>query len=105
MARWRSLSGWRCARSRRCSPVRRRVPLALAKARYPEVADMLEGELAEAEIISLQGKFVFRPFGASGVSIPRLSAREHEVLAQVTDRPKPMRKVAVSSGAQRALRS
>jgi N-methylhydantoinase A/oxoprolinase/acetone carboxylase beta subunit len=77
------------------------VPLALAQARYPEVADMLERELTEPEIISLQGKFVFRPFGAADVSIPRLSAREGEVLAQVTDRPKPVSKVALSSGAQR----
>lgn len=81
------------------------VPLALVQARFAEVTDMLEAELAEPEIMSLHGKFVFRPFGAAAVPIVKLSARERDVLAQVTDRPKPMRKIAVSSGAQRALRS
>jgi N-methylhydantoinase A/oxoprolinase/acetone carboxylase beta subunit len=52
----------------------------------------------------MHGRFVVHPFGASGT--PRaseLSAREREILDLVTDRPKPIRKVAVSSGAQRAL--
>jgi N-methylhydantoinase A/oxoprolinase/acetone carboxylase beta subunit len=46
-----------------------------------------------------------RPFGAGAPPATKLSTREREVLAQVTDNPKPIRKVAVSSGAQRALRS
>ena len=46
------------------------------------------------------------PFGKSGAhDHSGLSAREIEFLALVTDRPKPLRKIAVSSGAQRALSS
>ena len=53
----------------------------------------------------MHGRFVVQPFGASptGSTTAELSAREKEILDLVTDRPKPVRKVAVSSGAQRAL--
>lgn len=52
----------------------------------------------------MHGRFVVHPFGATGTKAgPELSAREREILNLVTDRPQPIRKVAVSSGAQRAL--
>jgi N-methylhydantoinase A/oxoprolinase/acetone carboxylase beta subunit len=80
------------------------VPVSLIAERFPEVLAMLDADLADTEGGSMHGRFVVHPFGASGT--PRasdLSAREREILDLVTDRPKPIRKVAVSSGAQRAL--
>ena len=44
---------------------------------------MLDGDLAENEGLSLQGKFVLRPFGASPHGGKGLSAREREVLAMI----------------------
>ncbi len=80
------------------------VPVSLIADRYPEVLEMLDGDLADSEGGSMHGRFVVHPFGATGaVKTAELSAREKEILALVTDRPKPIRKVAVSSGAQRAL--
>jgi N-methylhydantoinase A/oxoprolinase/acetone carboxylase beta subunit len=82
------------------------VPISLIGARYPEVMAMLEGDLADTESGSQQGRFVVLPFGKSGpADHSGLTAREIEFLAMVTDRPRPLRKVAVSSGAQRALSS
>ncbi len=67
---------------------------------------MLEADLADTEGGSLHGQFAIRPFGAgTAASAVELSAREREILALVGDRPKPLRKIAVSSGAQRALTS
>jgi N-methylhydantoinase A/oxoprolinase/acetone carboxylase beta subunit len=80
------------------------VPVALIAERFPEVLAMLDADLADTEGGSMHGRFVVHPFGATGT--PRaseLSAREREILDLVTDRPKQIRKVAVSSGAQRAL--
>ena len=78
----------------------------LIGARYPKSLAMLEGDLADTEGGSQQGRFVVLPFGKAGPADHRaLTAREIEFLAMVTDRPKPLRKVAVSSGAQRALSS
>jgi N-methylhydantoinase A/oxoprolinase/acetone carboxylase beta subunit len=80
------------------------VPVALITERFPEVLAMLDADLADTEGGSMHGRFVVHPFGATGT--PRaseLSAREREILDLVTDRPKQIRKVAVSSGAQRAL--
>ncbi|HQX84776.1 MAG TPA: hydantoinase/oxoprolinase family protein, partial [Aestuariivirga sp.] len=80
------------------------VPISLIGARYPEVMAMLEGDLADTEGGSQQGRFVVAPFGRSApVDHSGLTAREIELLSKVTDRPKPLRKVAVSSSAQRAL--
>ncbi|MCC7480460.1 MAG: hydantoinase/oxoprolinase family protein [Hyphomicrobiales bacterium] len=80
------------------------VPISLIGARYPEVMAMLEGDLADTEGGSQQGRFVVAPFGRSApADHSGLTAREIELLSKVTDRPKPLRKVAVSSGAQRAL--
>jgi N-methylhydantoinase A/oxoprolinase/acetone carboxylase beta subunit len=80
------------------------VPVALIADRFPEVIAMLDSDLADNEGGSMHGRFVVHPFGASArQSMSDLSAREREILDLVTDRPKSIRKVAVSSGAQRAL--
>jgi N-methylhydantoinase A/oxoprolinase/acetone carboxylase beta subunit len=80
------------------------VPVSLIAGRFPEVLAMLDADLADTEGGSMHGRFVVHPFGASGTPVvSELSAREREILDLVTDRPKPIRKVAISSGAQRAL--
>lgn len=80
------------------------VPVALIAQRFPEVLAMLDSDIADTEGGSMHGRFVVQPFGATGaMTASGLSAREKEILDLVTDRPKPVRKVAVSSGAQRAL--
>ncbi len=80
------------------------VPVALIAERFPEVLAMLDSDLADTEGGSMHGRFVVHPFGATGtMATADLSAREKEILDLVTDRPKPIRKVAVSSGSQRAL--
>ncbi len=82
------------------------VPVSLIGQRFPEVIAMLDADLADIEGGSLHGRFVVAPFGKSSTAdLSGLTPREIEVLALVTDRPKPLRKVAVSSGAQRALGS
>ena len=82
------------------------VPISLIGQRYPEVLAMLEGDLSDTEGGSQHGRFVVAPFGKSGPSDHSgLTAREAEFLALVTARPKPLRKIAISSGAQRALMS
>lgn len=82
------------------------VPVALIGERFPEIMATLEADLADTEGGSMHGKFTLRPFGASNqATAPELSAREREILSLVADRPKPLRKVAISSGAQRALAS
>jgi N-methylhydantoinase A/oxoprolinase/acetone carboxylase beta subunit len=84
----------------------RAVPVSLLGARYPEIISVLEADLAETDGGSLQGKFVVLPFGASAHGpVAGLSPREAEVLAQVGERPVPLRKIGVSSAAQRALAS
>ncbi|MGE4248906.1 MAG: hydantoinase/oxoprolinase family protein [Parvibaculaceae bacterium] len=80
------------------------VPVSLIAHRFPEVLAMLDGDLADNQGGSMHGRFVVRPFGArTALSAADLSVREKELLDLVTDRPKPVRQVAVSSGAQRAL--
>jgi N-methylhydantoinase A/oxoprolinase/acetone carboxylase beta subunit len=65
---------------------------------------MLEADLADSEGGSMHGKFVLKPFGDMAGGLPsELSAREAEILALVSERPRPIRKIAVSSAAQRAL--
>jgi N-methylhydantoinase A/oxoprolinase/acetone carboxylase beta subunit len=80
-------------------------PIALLAARYPEVLDMLEADLADSDGGSLHGRFVLRPFGSDAALKAELTVRESEILALIGGRPKPMRKVAVSSAAQRAIAS
>jgi N-methylhydantoinase A/oxoprolinase/acetone carboxylase beta subunit len=82
----------------------RAVPLSLLAARLPEVLTLLEADLAETEGGSLLGRFVILPFGDDDRPPPHgLSPREAEVLAMISNRPTPLKKVAVSSAAQRAL--
>lgn len=82
----------------------RAVPISLIARKFPEVIAMLETDLAETEGGSLLGRFVLLPFGKDDRPAPHgLSPREQELLAMVTDQPVPLRKVAVSSAAQRAL--
>jgi N-methylhydantoinase A/oxoprolinase/acetone carboxylase beta subunit len=84
----------------------RAVPITQIGGRFPEVIAMLEADLADTEGGSMHGKFVVKPFGAGDpLPLTGLSAREIEVLKQVDFRPRPLRKVAVSSAAQRALAS
>lgn len=81
-------------------------PVSLLASRYPEVIAMLEADLADTEGGSLHGRFVLKPFGAAAQgSTIELNPREQELLAMIGERPVPMRKIAVSSAAQRALSS
>jgi N-methylhydantoinase A/oxoprolinase/acetone carboxylase beta subunit len=80
-------------------------PISLLAARYPETLDLLDADLADTDGGSLHGRFVLKPFGATAALKAELNAREAEILALVTDRPRAMRKIAVSSAAQRALSS
>ena len=80
-------------------------PVSLLAARYPEVIAMLEADLADTDGGSMHGKFVLKPFGATAAQPAELSAREAELLAMVDERPRPIRKIALSSAAQRALTS
>ena len=81
------------------------VPIALLGARYPDLLAMLEADLADVDGGSaLHGHFVLLPFGArAGAATTELSAREAEMLAQVTERPQVLRKLARSFGAQRTV--
>ena len=82
----------------------RAVPISLLGQRYPEIITMLEAQLADNEGGSLNGRFVLLPFGSKGsVEIAGLSAREAELLELIGERPQSYRKLASSSGAQRAV--
>ncbi|WP_373503064.1 hydantoinase/oxoprolinase family protein [Aestuariivirga sp.] len=80
-------------------------PISLLASRYPEVVAMLEADLADTEGGSMHGKFVLKPFGASASHSAEVNPREAEILAMVDERPRAIRKIAVSSAAQRALAS
>ncbi|MFT3987133.1 hydantoinase/oxoprolinase family protein [Aestuariivirga sp.] len=80
-------------------------PISLLASRYPEVIAMLEADLADTEGGSLQGKFVLRPFGAAQSLSAELNPREREMLDMVGERPVSIRRIAVSSAAQRAVAS
>ena len=81
------------------------VPVALLGARYPQVMALLEADLADVQGGSaLHGHFVLLPFGArAGAATIELQPREREMLAQVTEQPQSLRKLARSFGAQRIL--
>jgi N-methylhydantoinase A/oxoprolinase/acetone carboxylase beta subunit len=82
----------------------RAVPVALIGQRYPEVLDMLAADLADNDGGSMHGKFILLPFGAHAAAEKAgLNAREQEVLDLIKDRPQSLRKLAQSSGAQRAI--
>ena len=82
----------------------RAVPISLLGQRYPEVISMLESQLADNEGGSLNGRFVLLPFGAKGnADVAGLSPREADLFALISERPQSYRKLASSSGAQRAV--
>jgi N-methylhydantoinase A/oxoprolinase/acetone carboxylase beta subunit len=81
-------------------------PVSLLASRYPEVLSVLEADLADTEGGSQHGRFLVLPFGGGkSAEVHGLSARESELLGLVSDRPQALRKLAVSSGAQRAVAS
>ena len=84
---------------------RRSVPVSLIADRFPKVIQLLEADVSDAESGSLAGRFVMLPLGrVAGDAEPAgLSAREQEMLAAITTEPRPLRKVAVGSSAQRTL--
>ena len=81
------------------------VPAALLGARYPDTLRLLQADLDDVERgSSLHGRFVLLPFGSkAGRQVAELAAREQELLARVTEQPQPLRLLAPSPGAQRAL--
>ena len=82
----------------------RAVPLSLLAHRVPELVVMLDADMAETEGGSLLGRFLVLPFGHDDRPPSHgLGPREAEILAMITDRPMPLRKIAVSSSAQRAV--
>jgi N-methylhydantoinase A/oxoprolinase/acetone carboxylase beta subunit len=82
----------------------RAVPLSLIASRVPEVIGLLEADLAETDGGSLHGRFLVLPFGKDDRPPPDgLNAREAEILAMISDFPLSLRKVAVSSAANRAI--
>jgi N-methylhydantoinase A/oxoprolinase/acetone carboxylase beta subunit len=82
----------------------RALPLSLLGARAPELVTMLEADIAETEGGSLLGRFLVLPFGRDDRIAPQgLTVREAELLALVSEQPLALRKVAVSSAAQRAV--
>lgn len=84
----------------------RAVPLSLIASRRPEVMVLLEADLADNEGASLHGRFLVLPFGKDDRPPPDgLNAREAEILAMVSDVPLPLRRVAVSTAAHRAIAS
>lgn len=80
-------------------------PVALIAARYPAVLDMLRADLADIEGGgSLHGKFVLLPFSAdSDKQHNGLTARELETLQTITHAPQPLRRLATSLSAERAI--
>jgi N-methylhydantoinase A/oxoprolinase/acetone carboxylase beta subunit len=83
----------------------RAVPVSLLAARFPVLEDLLDADLSETEGGSMLGKFLARPFGDRGEAAAGITEREAEVLARIGELPVPLRKVAVSSAAQRAISS
>jgi N-methylhydantoinase A/oxoprolinase/acetone carboxylase beta subunit len=82
----------------------RAVPLSLIASRRPDIITLLEADLADTEGASLHGRFLVLPFGKDDRPPPDgLNAREAEVLAMISDAPMPLRRIAVSSAAVRAI--
>lgn len=82
------------------------VPVSLLAFRQLELIDLLKADLAETTGGSLLGKFLVLPFGARAKSAMQgLSVKEVEVLAQISESPLPLRRVATGSMGQRAVAS
>ena len=84
---------------------RRSVPVSLIADKFPKVIQLLEADVSDVDSGSMAGRFVMLPLGrVAGDAEPAgLSAREQEVLATITTEPRPLRKVAMGSSAQRTL--
>jgi N-methylhydantoinase A/oxoprolinase/acetone carboxylase beta subunit len=82
-------------------------PVSLIASRYPEVLELLRADLDDVHGGSAQhGQFVLLPFATdSRQSATGLSPREQEALQRVTHAPQPLRTLARSLNAQRALAS
>ncbi len=82
-------------------------PISLLASRHPEVLDLLQADLTDVDGGgSMHGKFVLLPFAAmNGKALPGLSSRELDTLALVTSVPKPLRSIASSLSAQRAIQT
>ncbi len=85
----------------------RAVPVSLIGERFPEVLDMLEAALGEPAPGSDACQFVMRPLGHDTTTArpSGLSQREADVFELVGERPRPLRRIAASGGAQRALQA
>ena len=84
----------------------RAVPIALIGERFPKVLDTLDAALGEPTPGSDACQFVMRPLGHDAAHRPAgLSQREADALALVGEHPQPIRRIAGSSGAQRAIAS
>ena len=82
----------------------RAVPISLIATRHPEVVVLLQADLAENEGGSLLGKYLVLPFGRDDRVVPAgLNGRESEMLAMIGEQPVALRRVAVSSAAQRVV--
>ena len=83
------------------------VPVSLLASRYPEVIAMLQADLADVDGGgSMHGRFVLLPFGQALAKLSaELAPRESEVLRLITPAPQPLRKLATTLNAQRALQS
>ncbi len=81
------------------------VPVSLLGARYPQVITLLQADMADVDGGgAMHGRFVLLPFGArAGAATAELPPREAEVLRLVTEAPQPLRKLATSLHAQRAI--
>jgi N-methylhydantoinase A/oxoprolinase/acetone carboxylase beta subunit len=84
----------------------RAVPLSLLASRAAQTIALLEADLADTEGASLHGRFLVLPFGkAPDAAVQGLNGRELEIHKQLTDVPLPLRRVATSTAAQRAIAS
>ena len=81
----------------------RAVPVSLLAERFPVTQDLLDADLAETEGGSMLGKFLVRPFGDKGGASVGVTEREAEILARIGNEPVPLRRIAVSSAAQRTV--
>ena len=74
-------------------------------ARFPETLALLEADLADVDGGgSMHGRFVLLPFGATAPRVgDELAPREAELLRLVRPGPQPLRALATSPNAQRAI--
>jgi len=82
-------------------------PVSLVAARFPQVLTMLRADLDDVDGGgSMHGKFVLLPFAANAdKAAAGLSEREAAMLQSITHAPQPLRKLATSLSAQRAISS